>query len=156
MLDCTPYPKLNVTNVKRENDYLTLGFDHGIQRLIPVDDRSIRVIYTQDSEISEESINSKPGIVEIKPFSDWTYEESDEEVIVSLPKLKVVIRKDGAAYTYYDENGKLLLKEKSARSKELDKVPVYAMNEENIQKEYIDTADGRKEIIRQASKIKIS
>lgn len=155
MLDCTPYPKLNVANVKREGDFLTLNFAQGIQRLIPVDDRSIRVIYTQDSEISEESINSKPGIVKIKPFSDWTYEESDEEVIVSLPKLKVVIRKDGAAYTYYDENGKLLLKEKSARSKELDKVSVYAMNEENIQKEYIDTADGRKEIIRQASKIKI-
>ena len=154
MLDCTPYPKLKVTNVKREGDFLTLNVAHGIQRLIPVDDRSIRVIYTQDSEISEESINSKPGIVEIKPFSDWTFEESDEEVIVLLPKLKVVISKAGAVYTYYDENGNLLLKERNNRSKELDKVPVYAMNEENIQKEYIDTADGRKEVIRQASKIK--
>ena len=61
MLDCTPYPKLNVANVKREGDFLTLNFAQGIQRLIPVDDRSIRVIYTQDSEISEESAHELIG-----------------------------------------------------------------------------------------------
>ena len=155
MLDCIPYPKLNVTGVKRECDYLTLIFDQGIQRIIPVDDRSIRVIYTQDSSISEESINSKPGLIELKSYSDWTYEESETAVILNLPKLKVVINKKGAAYTYYDEKGNLLLKERKDRSKELDKVPVYAMSEENIQKEYVDTADGRKEVIRQALKTKV-
>ena len=155
MLYCEPYPILKIADVKREGDFLTLKLAQGIQRIIPVSDRSIRVIYTKDDTINEETIKNKPGIIDLEPYSDWTFEESDKEVVIKLPKLKIVIKKEGASYKYYDEEGNLLLKERRARSKELDTVPVYAISEKDIQKEYIDTADGRKEVVRKADKIKI-
>lgn len=155
MLECIPYSVLNVVRAQRDGDYLTLILSKGIQRIIPVSDRCIRVIYTQDDSINEESVNSKPGIIDIKPFSDWTYEEDEKTITILLPKLKVVIKKEGASYAYYDEERRLLLRERSKRSKELWKVPVYKADEKGIQKEYIDTADGRKEVIRSADKIKI-
>lgn len=150
MLYCAPYENQNVMKFERKEDAFWIYLEHGLQKLIPVDAGIIRVMYTKKADFSSQP---KPGILDLKPFSDWTYEENAEDIRLKLPGLCVVINKLTNQFQYLDGEGNLLLREKQNRGKELDEYPIFQMAEDTAKKEFIDTPDGRKEMVREAARI---
>ena len=152
MLYCMPYEKMAVKECFRAEGALWLILEHGMQKLVPVDEGSIRILYTKRESFSHAE---KPGIVELPSFEDWTYEEAEEKLFLRMKELWVEIDKRTNQFRYLDGEGRLLLAEKSGRSKELEEFPVYRMLEEDAQKEYVDTPDGMKEVVREASRVQV-
>lgn len=150
MLYCAPYEGMAVKEVFRREDALWIVLEQGLQKLEPVEEGILRVRYTKRDAFSEDL---KPGIVEGNPFADWTYEEAEERILLRLKSLQVEIDRKTNRFTYFDGEGKLLLSERQGRCKELEEFPVFRMVEGNARKEYMDTPDGRKEVVREASKI---
>ncbi|MCR4584148.1 MAG: glycoside hydrolase family 31 protein [Lachnospiraceae bacterium] len=150
MLESIPYIDMRLKSAERKGDALELVLEKGKQRIVPADERSVRVLYSH-GEFSDDA--DKPCITELDAFSDWDYEEDGECLYLNLPKLRIVIDKETNSFSYYDEDGSLLLKEREKRSKELKEIPVYSLTEGEAEKEYIETADGRKEVIKDAGKI---
>lgn len=152
MLYCVPYKKKNVIKAERREDALWLTLSNGLQKLVPVSDGIVRVLYTEKETFSGEE---KPGVVASAPFEDWTYEEREDAILLRMKELLVEIDKESNRFRYYDAEGSLLLSERGARSKELQEFPVYRMDETVMEKTYVDTPDGRKEVIRDAAKIQV-
>lgn len=150
MLASAPGKQLKVLEVKRQDGCLELYLESGMQRLTPVGERSVRVQYTQKSACSD---MEKLGVLPQEPLKAWEYREDCGEIELILPKLRLVIDKQTNQFRYYDEAGKLLLKDRRENSKELEEFTVYQISGEDVKKEYIDTPDGRKEVIREAARI---
>ena len=136
-----------ITKVIRKQDGLYLYSDAGVHRIIPKTEKTVRVTYTVKEQFSEVV---KPGVVYSEIFRDWTYEETASQVILLLPRLRLVVNKDTASYCYYNADGRLLLAENEKDSKILEEFPVYEMVDETATIEKIKTADGEKEVVRDA------
>ena len=170
-----------IDNVKRENDALYLFSEAGTHRLMPVDPQTVRVTYTcnvlnpdnvgseaaggNDNENSV-SVNyssdacelfskrEKPGVILKSSFSDWSYEENDGEIRLKTGKLQILINKESSAYTYYDIDGNVLLKDNKKQPRSLEEFTSYKLvPEAEVKKEYVQTADGKKEILRDVPRI---
>ncbi|MCR5118692.1 MAG: DUF5110 domain-containing protein [Lachnospiraceae bacterium] len=150
MLESIPYKDMRLKSAERKADALELMLEKGRQRIIPIDECSVRVLYSY-KEFSDDK--EKPCITELPAYPDWDHTEDQEYLYLKLPKLSVRIDKETNCFSYYDESGKLLLSERAKRSKELKEIPVYSLTEEDAEKEYVETADGRKEVIKDAGKI---
>ncbi len=148
MLDCIPFEELKMTGWSREDDTLVINLKTGKEKIIPVDGNIVRVLYTAEEFDNDPSL--RPQLEELKPYADWDISENAKELVLKLPSLKLVIDKGTNRFDYYDPDGRLLLKERSYRGKELTKVPVFTLDENAGDKEYVDTADGRKELIKDA------
>lgn len=150
MLDCSPYSDMRLKSVEREGDLLSLRLNKGEQRIVPVSADCVRVLYSQ-GEFSDDA--AKPCITKLPSFSDWSYTEDEAYVYLDMPALKLKIDKESNCFYYYSADSQLLFRERAKRSKELKEIPVYSLNTKEAQKEYVDTADGRKEVIRDAGRI---
>lgn len=150
MLESTPAKQIDIVNIERKEGELILQLRNGIQCLTLVSSRAIRVRYTDKKVFSNKN---KPGIINQSVYEDWTYTEDEDTVLVCLKKLKLVINKHTNRFIYYDENGNLLLQERESDSKELDEFPIFRISEDGLKTEYIDTPDGRKEVVREAERI---
>ena len=151
MLDCIPYNNMRMLGAHRYNDMLEIRLEKGFQRIIPVDGQSIRVMYSLEP-IRDEA-GCKPCITELPPYADWNYTENDDHILLKMPELQVRMDKKTNSFQYFDGQGKLLLKEREKRSKELESFPVYGLAKGKAEKEYIETADGVKEVIKDAVKV---
>lgn len=152
MLYCVPNKKRSVVRVERREDALWLFLENGLEKLIPVDEGSIRVLFTEKEAFSGEE---KPGILALEPFGDWTFEETKESIVLKMACLQVFIDRQTNRFCYCDGEGRELFRDRKERSKELEEFPVYRMEEGSAQKTYVDTPDGRKEVIREAGKIQV-
>ena len=161
MLPCIPYDDDRITGYERYPDRLMIRLKKGKIKIVPVDGRSIRVMYTKKEFFSDDTENPlvtvKPGLAELSPFTDFQVTEESGILSFSLPELIIEIDMKNSAFSYYDRNadgskGRLLVRE-GKRSKELEEFPVFSVVEGSGRKEYIQTADGRKEVIRDAGKI---
>ena len=161
MLPCIPYDVNKVVDFMKSQDTLTLQLQKGKIKIVPVDGRSIRVMYTKKDFFSDDKENPvrniKPGLIDLPAFSDFEVKESEDLIILSLPELIVEIDRSTGTFTYFDrdENGKkgrLLVKE-GKRAKELEEFPVFKVVESSIEKEVVETADGKKEVVRDAGKV---
>ena len=152
MLYCVPCKKRNIVKVWREEDALWLKLETGLQKLTPVGDGIVRIQFTEKEEFS---LGEKPGILELKSFAEWTYEESEHLVTLRMKGLTVEIDRETNQFHYYDGQGTVLLTDRAERSKELEEFPVYRMDDKTAEKEYVDTPDGRKEVVKSAAKIQI-
>lgn len=152
MLYCVPAKNRRIVSARREGDALVLRLECGLQKIVPVADGIVRVLFTEKGEFSKEE---KPGIVELAPFADWTFEEDAEKVVLKMKSLRVEIDRVSNQFRYYDGQGAPLLAERDGRSKELEEVPVYRMDDRAIEKEFVETPDGRKEVVRDAAKIQV-
>ena len=137
-------------STERIGDELKIKLKKGIQKIVPIDEGSVRVLYSY-RDFSDDA--DKPCITKLPSYSGWSYTEDDTYVFLDLPKLKIRIDKESNSFCYFDQNGQILLKERDKRSKELKEIPVFSLTEEDAQKEYVDTADGRKEVIKDAGRI---
>ncbi|MCR5503937.1 MAG: glycoside hydrolase family 31 protein [Lachnospiraceae bacterium] len=152
MLDCIPYEDMRLESAERKNDALVIKLKKGIQKLVPVDEGTLRVLYSH-RELSENDAD-KPCIVKLPAFSDWDYEEGKDAVLLKMPKLTVRIDKETNSFTYYGKDGGILLRERDQRSKELTEIPLYALSGRAAEKTTVETADGVKELVRNAEKIR--
>ncbi|MBP5669284.1 MAG: DUF4968 domain-containing protein, partial [Lachnospiraceae bacterium] len=150
MLQCIPNKRRNVVKAWREKDALCLKLENGLQRIVPVNSGIVRVLFTEKESFSDQE---KPGIIELPTFGDWSYQVTGEAVVLEMKHLKVEIDLETNRYQYFDGEGRLLLSERAQRSKELAEFPVYRMDETKLEKTYVDTPDGRKEVIKEPGRI---
>jgi len=139
-----------ITEVTRKGDALYLYSEHGMHRIVPKNARTVRVTYTGREEFST---RKKYGVIAEDAFTDWSVEETENTVTLSLPELVVQIDKITGSYTYLNAGGKLLLAETVKDSKELQSFMTYTVLEEAAQVEEIQTADGKKNMVRDAARI---
>ena len=140
-----------IDRVEEQIDGLVLYSEKGMYRLIPIDEAIIRITYTEKSVFSN---RIKPGII-MKPTKvQWRYKLSEDKLIFETAKIKSVINTSTASFTYYDHDGKLLLKERDRESKILEEFQSYKLAENQTAKtQTVETADGVKELVVEASKV---
>ena len=152
MLDCVLYNDMHLKGVKRVDDALEIELEKGFQRIVPISDNIVRVLYSYKAFSSDED---KPCIVDLPSFGNWDHTEDEANVYLNLPNLKVIIDKETNGFTYLAGNGNVLLKEREKRSKELIEVPVFNLSDDAAKKELFETADGVKEVIKEASRVQV-
>ncbi len=135
-----------ITGVERKEGALYLYSDLATHRIMPYTENCVRLSYTYEEKFAEAK---KPGIV-AEPDVQWTYAETEAEVLVSTQSLKIIVDKESACYKYLDADGKLLLKEAEQESRELDKFTTTILAPEKQDVEKIKTADGEKSVVKEA------
>lgn len=150
MLTCQSEKSMMITDVERKDSLLFLKTKEGMLRLQPLSERCVRVTYTERSAFFE---NENCGILPLGEYDKWTFSQNDTFINVSLGELDLHIDCNTCSISYLDKNGKILFAEKKETSKELDEFPVYRIDEGSAVKTQIDTADGKKELIRDAARI---
>lgn len=136
-----------ITFVERKDDRLYLKSEAGIHRLELKDARTVRITYTQQDCFSDKK---KPGIVCRNVSSDWSYEQSETELVYSTDCIRIQINLETADFCYYDKNGNRLFRE---YGKELEEFKTYRITEDELRIEKVTTADGVKDVVREAAKI---
>ncbi len=139
-----------ITKVVRAEHSLFLYSEHGMHRITPKNSRTVRISYTGRERFSDVK---KAGVIATDAFADWSFEEQGESVFVRLPELTVKIDKKTGSYCYYNAEGTLLLAEREAESKELESFMTYSLVEEGAEVEEIQTADGKKNVVREAARV---
>ena len=152
MLYCVPNKKKNVVKAWREGGALWLKLETGLQKLQPVSDGIVRILHTEKESFSTEE---KPGILDLPPFEEWEFSENEKTILFTSKNLRVEIDRASNRFRYFDGKGELLLAERAERSKELSEIPVYRMDETAMEKTYVDTPDGRKEVIKEPGRIQV-
>ena len=141
-----------ITKVVRKENSLVLYSEHGKHRLTPKNTRTIRVTYTGREEFSTVKKN---GVIATEVFADWTYEETADSIVVNMPELSVKINRQTGSYMYYATDGSLLLAECPAESKELESFTIYNLLDGSAETEEIQTADGKKHVVKEAKRIPV-
>lgn len=139
-----------ITEVVRKGDALLLFSEHGMHRIMPKNARTVRVTYTGREGFSD---RKKNGVIASDAFKAWTYEEKGEAVILRLPELVVEVNRNSGSYRYLNAEGQVLLAETEKESKELQSFMTYTMLEEGAKVEEIQTADGKKNVVRDAARV---
>lgn len=150
MLEAFKGKDREIIKVLRESDRLFLYSEAGTYRLEVKDTKIVRVTYTQKEAFSSKK---KPGVVLDGVCSDWDYEETLEGIWLCTGEIKLFINKKTASIKYFNQKGNLLLKERDLESKELEEFQVFEPVENSIQVEKVVTADGIKNVVRQAERI---
>ena len=151
MIKPTPEKSRSIRKIERKDDCLFLYAEKGIHRLKPMSEHSVRITYTEKEAFST---RVKPGLTAKGTFSSWEYQADEHQIILTSGLIRIVINRHTASYTYTDEKGRLLLQEKDRDSKILDPFVSYKLAaEEEIRTEQVQTADGMKEVIREAVRV---
>lgn len=151
MLNPVKRPSMRITQTKREYNALIAISNYGILRISPKNESIIRITYTRGNDVSGEI---GIGIVYDQPFADWHHDETDKIICLKTALLTLTINKETASIRYADSKGNLLLAERDCNSRTLEEFDSFKMViDENTQVERIETADGVKQIIRDANRI---
>jgi len=103
-------------------DSLILKTDKGNIKLQCCANNIVRVIYTLREYFLE-----KDSLMVINPIvqeTHWNFEDRTDVLIMFLQKMSIVVDKKTAAINYYNENGKLLMKEPKTGGKSLKPIDV--------------------------------
>ncbi len=136
-----------ITRAERMDDRLYLYAEAGIYRLEPKSEGIIRVSHTQDDFAAKKE---KPGVIYKEVYPDWTYEEEEEQIVFRMKKICLMIQRETAEITYWNEDGEKLL---STYGAEMEEFTTYRILEEELQVEKVTTADGVKDVVREAVKV---
>jgi len=151
MLSVDERPKRKITGVERMQNTLIVYSNYGRMKLEPKSSEIIRVIYTLENEFSKQE---KPGVIAKDVYGDWCYHEDVNEIRMQTDKLCLSIDKETASIKYYDQDGKLLLRERDFESKNLEAFNSYrTVINEDTKIERVVTPDGIKEVVKEAAKI---
>ena len=147
MLQAFAEKSRRITRVERMHDRLYLYAEAGIYRLEPKEDGIIRVTYTQEESFSEKE---KPGVIYREVYPDWSYEEEEGQIVLRMKKVCLMIQKETGEIIYWNQDGEKLFETYDA---ELEEFTTYRMLEEELQVEKVATADGVKDVVREAVKV---
>lgn len=141
----------SIERVERKGNVLLLYSELGMHRLCPVNERVIRITYTQREKFSE---REKPGVITKESYAEWSVSESDDEIVCQLGGMSIAIDRKSASYAYYGKNGELLLRERARDSKCLEEFTSYRLaGDETVKVEKVQTADGVKEYVTDAARV---
>ena len=151
MLSPSPYKKTTIHKASRIEDRLFLYSEAGIHRISPVSDNIIRVTYTERDDFSKKE---KPGVINKDVFSDWVFSESEENISLKTSSVTVVINRNNASYSFFDSEGRELLKERTGQSRCVEEFESFRLAPGgDMKREKIKTADGEKEIVSEAQRV---
>jgi len=139
-----------ISKAERKENAVYLYSEHGMHRIVPKNARTVRVSYTGREEFSN---RKKYGIIADEDYSDWCMEETAAKILVKLPELVIEVDRNSGSYKYFDAEGRLLLAEAVKEGKELQSFMTYTLLEEKAQVEEVQTADGIKNMVRDAARI---
>ncbi len=137
---------------------LTLRLDRGLLALEPRSARTLRVRYTLGRSFSDEPslmvVDEEPAVV--VPFD---VQAGEHDLVLSTEALSVKIGRDGAALTYHDRDGRLLVREPAGGGKSLQPIDVEVSvfdgataveSDATVDGLHMDTVDVRTVVDRQA------
>lgn len=139
-----------ITNVQRNENSLFLYSEAGVHRLCPMNNCTVRVSFTPKSEFADKT---NPAIVMKTACGDWDHSCEDNVITLTMPELTVKVDAITSSISYYDKNGKLLLKERSKHPKIIEEFTTYKLSEKTAEIDEISTADGKKKVVRSAEMI---
>ena len=140
-----------VEKTYRRDGSLFLETQKGLLRLKPRNDSIVRISYTQKGEFTG---NIGIGILEEKEWDGWTCEEQESRVVLYTEKLALEVDKRTGSIRYLERNGRLFLAEREEDSRELEEFDSYkTVIDENTKIEEVETADGVKRVIKEASMV---
>lgn len=134
-----------IKSVLKKDGSLFLTSDFAKYRISPKSGRAIRVTVTKEDDFSD---CPRPGIVCTENFEDWEYSENSSEIVIQTSDVTVRIDRETASFAYYSSDGKLLLEDSGRDAISFEKFPLYKLEEASTEK--ISTADGIKEVVREA------
>lgn len=152
MLEVIYEKNRSITDIERTDKGFILHSEIGMHRICPITNNIIRITYTA----KEWSESCKPGVIHNAFYDGWKICEDKEKIVISSSVIKLVIDRKTASYSYFNisDGERLLLKEKEHESKSLEEFQAYTVDEESeISTEKISTADGIKEVVRDAIRI---
>ena len=147
MLQAFAEKSRRIIRAERIEDSLYLYSEAGIYRLEPKAAGIVRVSYTQDDFTTHKE---KPGVIYREVCPDWTYEEDEEQIVFRIKKLCLMIHRETATITYWNENDEKLLE---TYKPTMEEFTTYRILEEELQVEKVATADGVKDVVREAVKV---
>ena len=140
-----------VEGIYRQDSGLFLQTRKGLLRLKPLNPSIVRVTYTQRDAVAG---TCGVGILEEKEWDGWTCEEQESRVVLYTEKLALEVDKRTGSIRYLERNGRLLLAEREEDSRELEEFDSYkTVIDENTKIEEVETADGVKRVIKEASMV---
>ncbi len=137
-----------ITGVRRENDTLILESENMLYALKPVSEGIIRAVATREKAFSD---IEKPGVCNNAVFSDWKYSETQEEIVLETAEIRLLICRATGSFSWHDKTGRLLLSETEKDPKILERYTKYRTV--SARTERVKTADGEKEVVRDAERI---
>jgi len=151
MLYCEPAKKRNITKVEAVEGGILLYSEAGLHRLVAVDEKIIRVSFTARENFTD---REKPGIVKKDVFTGFTYGEQEDKITFSTQAVTVSVQRETGSFSYLNGKGKLYVKERDRDSKSLEEfTSMVPLEEGEVRTEVIQTADGAKEVVREAAKV---
>jgi len=147
MLQAFAEKSRRITRVERTDDRLYLYAEAGIYRLEPKAEGIVRVSYTSKDFPAQQE---KPGVVYQEVYPDWSYEEEEGQIVLRMKKVCLMIQKETGEIIYWNQDGEKLFETYDA---ELEEFTTYRMLEEELQVEKVATADGVKDVVREAVKV---
>lgn len=114
---------MELIRAKSYEDYALCETSKGMIKLEPFSSEVIRIVYTREEAFSEKK--SLSVLPKQKAELNWQLEEKDGFVEFITEKLRIRINKKSCSFSYYDAEGRLLVKEPDKGGKELTKIDVY-------------------------------
>ena len=143
-----------IKRIEREGDRLLFYSDHGVLALEPKSDSIVRVLYTVQEHFSGKE---KPGVVRKETCGDWSYTELKETVELSLKSIKVSVKKESGAVSFFKTCGtgdaQLLFKERDKDPKDFEEFETFRLAGVEQKTRTIDTADGKKQVLEDPLKV---
>lgn len=136
-----------ITRVERMDDRLYLYAEAGMYRIEPKNDHIIRVSYTGEEAFGEKE---KPGVIFREVSGDWSYEEEEEQIFLRMKGLFLMIQKETGEISYWNQTGEKLFE---TYDPAMEEFTTYRILEEDLRVEKVTTADGVKDVVREAIKV---
>ena len=150
MLTAVKDKSSRINSVAKGVSYADLHSEAGILRLQAVSENIIRIRFTAEDGFKD---SDKPGLLPLEPFESFEYTESDTQIIFKTAAIRAEVDRNSAAISFYDPSGRLLLKERSKDPRSLEAFDAFRLAPgASMQKEKVKTADGEKEVIREAAR----
>lgn len=168
MLQVFQKPRDQVESVSRTADALQIETARGTLRLEPQSSQIVRIRYAQlhvlrDPENPRRITGTEKhtfadtkgiGIVYNDGFADWSFTETEQEVLLTTSAVRLSISKSDAAITYEKPDGTLLLKERAVDPRDMEPFTAYRLDADGqAVVEEVETADGVKRVVRDAAKV---
>jgi alpha-D-xyloside xylohydrolase len=151
MITPVPRPSMAIDEVRRDGDALVLVSTAGTHRLQPVTAEIVRVSFTRREHFQG---RKTPGVIHEGTYAAWDHQEVDGMIRLSTGRTTIEIDRATASCTYRDASGTVLLREKESDSKTLEEFDSYRiLHDDNVDIEEIETPDGVKRVIRNATKV---
>lgn len=151
MLFVNPKKKRMIEKVYRDGNALVLEQESGIIRIVPQNERMVRVSYTENGKFEAAQ---GAQFTDLSASCEWNYEEGADNVVIRCKELIVKVNRASGSIVYERPDGSLLLAERKIESKCVEQFDSYRMVlNENAKIEKVQTPDGVKLKVIEAERV---